>query len=433
MHNVPPFKDRGLPPSVALFASAFHPSLGGVEELCRQLAHEYRGRGWRVCVVTNRWPRGLPDFEMFEGIPVFRVAMRTPGAGIKSEVTYRLTSRFVQRQVAKILREQQTSVIHVQCAGCNAHYARRAAKALGLPMVVSLQGELSMDATRLFERSAFARQTLRAALSEADSITACSQQTLAEAETFQGTRFASEAQVIHNGIRISDFANASPFQHARRYVLAMGRHVPQKGFDVLLRAMALLWHDGLQDLDLILAGDGPERASLENLAGALGVSDRVVFAGRADRVMTAALFAGCELFVLPSRHEPFGIVNLEAMACGKAVVATRTGGVPEIVRHGDTGWLVSPEDPAALAQGIAHVLRERDLRLTLAINGRKLAQRHDWAKIGDAYETVYRTVLEKRTRTDNPAPMTVDSAKAMAAGKAIVATGPARTADPLMQ
>jgi len=397
--------------NIALFASAFHPSLGGVEELCRQLAHEFQRREWRVCVLTNRWPRSLPAVETFEGIPVFRVPMRAPGSGLKSEVTFRLTARCVERQVAQILRQQQSGIIHVQCVGSNAYYARRAAKTLGLPLVVSLQGELSMDATGLFERSAFARETMRAALREADMITACSGQTLAEAEEFFGRPFGAGARVVRNGIRVLDFANVSPFRHARRYVLAIGRHVPQKGFDVLLHAMALLWRDGQETLDLILAGDGPERAALERLAGELGVRDRVVFIGRADRATTAALFAGCEMFVLPSRHEPFGIVNLEAMACGKPVVATRTGGVPEIVKHGVTGWLVPPENPAALAAGLAHLLRNGDLRRTMATHGRELAEEHDWTHLGDVYGAIYRVVLEKHAGAATPDPIKTDPAE----------------------
>lgn len=380
--------------NIAIFASAFQPSLGGVEELCRQLAHEYLRRGWNVCVLTNRWPRSLPAVESVEGIPVFRVPMRAPGAGIKSELTFRLTARFVEREVARFLLKRQVEVIHVQCVGCNAHYARRAARTLGLPLVVSLQGELSMDATRLFERSAFARQTMFGALSDADFITACSEQTLAEAEQFLGKEFAVGAQVVRNGIRTADFANVSAYRHARRYAFAIGRHVPQKGFDVLLQAMALLWRDGKCDVDLILAGDGPENSALKEQARNLGVSDRVVFAGRSDRATTAALFAGCELFVLPSRHEPFGIVNLEAMASGKPVVATRTGGVPEIVVHGVTGWLVPPEDPCSLAAGIAHVLGDEALRRTLAQQGKELATEHDWTKLADAYEAIYCRVLQ---------------------------------------
>ena len=388
-------EDRNAAPNVAIFASAFHPSLGGVEELCRQLAHEYQHRGWNVCVLSNRWPRSLPAFERFEGIPVYRLPFRTPGAGLKSEFTFRLTSRLVEKQVGEILRRQGANLVHIQCVGCNAHYARRVAEALELPLVVSLQGELTMDATHLFERCAFARETMRKTLLASDFITACSEQTLDEAKHFLGTPFAAPSRVIHNGIRLADFTGAPAVLPDRRYVLGIGRHVPQKGFDVLIRAMALLWGEGQQDLDLILAGDGPERIALEKLATELGIRDRVIFPGRADRATAGVLFAGCELFVLPSRHEPFGIVNLEAMACGRPVVATRTGGVPEIVQHGITGWLVSPDSPTALAHGMAHLLNNDGLAETLASNGRRLAALYDWSKIGDEYGSVYQSVIHR--------------------------------------
>ena len=345
-------------------------------------------------MVTNRWPRDLPTSESFEGIPVFRVPLRTPGAGLKSELTFRLTSRLLERKVATILREERTNLVHVQCVGPNAYYARLAAKRLRLPLVVSLQGELSMDATHLFERSGFARQTLRVALKEADFITACSQQTLAESEIFSGSPFRVESKVIHNGIRCSDFADVPPYHHTRPYVLALGRHVPQKGFDVLLRAMKLLWQDGRREMDLLLAGEGPESAFLKRLACELGISDRVVFPGRADRLMTAALFAGCEVFISPSRNEPFGIVNLEAMASGKPVIATRVGGVPEFIFHGETGWLVAPDDPRALAEAIDHVIQNVPLREQLTRNGKELALKHDWSGIADCYFSAYSTALK---------------------------------------
>ena len=76
--------------NIALFASAFHPHIGGVEELVRQLAHAYHREGHGAIVVTNRWPPGLPEFEEYEGIPVYRLAMRTPGGSLRERAKYQL-------------------------------------------------------------------------------------------------------------------------------------------------------------------------------------------------------------------------------------------------------------------------------------------------------------------------------------------------------
>jgi glycosyltransferase involved in cell wall biosynthesis len=162
--------------------------------------------------------------------------------------------------------------------------------------------------------------------------------------------------------------------------------VKQKGFDVLLRAWVMAGELGL---DLLIAGDGMERANLEQLAMELGIGTRVKFIGRSDRKKTAALFKGCEFFVLPSRHEPFGIVNLEAMAAGKAVIATRVGGVPEVVADGESGLLVPPNDVEQLGNAIARLCADSNLRVALGEAAAARAVDFDWAAITARYVDIY--------------------------------------------
>jgi glycosyltransferase involved in cell wall biosynthesis len=150
-------------------------------------------------------------------------------------------------------------------------------------------------------------------------------------------------------------------------------------------------HRGLAGHDLLLAGDGPERDALGRLAHALGLAGRVHFLGATGRATTARLFAGCSFFVLPSRMEPLGIVNLEAMASGKAVLAARVGGVPEIVEDGKTGLLVESGDAEALACGILRLAADVPLRARLGAEGRKAAERFNWPSIAAAYARVYRS------------------------------------------
>lgn len=356
--------------------------------MCRQLALEYQRRGHGVLVATNRWPRSLPEHEVINGVSVHRLPFRSPDAGLKSAITYHLSRRRIHGDLASLLKESKTDVIHVQCVGVNGHYASVAAKQLSLPLVVTLQGELTMDATRLFERSEFARETLRRCLTEADAITACSGRTLEEAEAWFGKPFGARGSVIYNGIAIDD-AKAERYVHPRPYVLAIGRHVPQKGFDVLLRAFARLVNEPGFDHDLILAGDGTEHGVLKRLAGSLAIGSKVKFTGRVDHATAMKLFAGCSFFVLPSRHEPFGIVNLEAMAAGKAVIATRVGGVPEIVSDGVNGLLVPPEDPEALADSIRRLAGDAELRGRLGTAGKEQSRNFSWPAIADQYQAVY--------------------------------------------
>jgi len=376
--------------NVALFASAFYPSLGGVEELVRQLAHQQQEAGDRPLIVTNRWPKDLPESETYQGLPLRRYVFRVPERTWKQRGGALLFGPGTLRRVCAELIASGTQLLHVQCVSSNAFYALQAKRRLKLPLVVTLQGELTMDANRVFQRSAFARSLMCSALEQADYITACSAQTLAEAEQFFGKPFGDRAQVVYNGIRLNDFREVAPYAHPRPYILGIGRHVPQKGFDVLLRAFAQQVRAGEQTHDLLLAGDGAERSNLEQLTGELGISERVRFVGRVERAEAVRLFVGCSFFVLPSRHEPMGIVNLEAMAAGKAVVASQVGGVPELVEAERTGLLVPGEEVDALAEALQRLTGDADLRVRLGAAGQERARRFDWPEIARQYKEIYR-------------------------------------------
>ena len=194
--------------NIALFASAFFPSLGGVEELCRQLALELMRQGHHVIVLTNRWPRDLPPAETIDGIPVYRLPFRLPEGSAKAAVNYHLTHYRITQRMLLILHENKINLLHVQCVSSNAHYAMIARQRLGLPLVVTLQGELTMDANQIFQKSAQARDILRKALDNANVITGCSGKTLRDGEEFYGKPFGDRGRVIFNGVNLADFAAA---------------------------------------------------------------------------------------------------------------------------------------------------------------------------------------------------------------------------------
>ena len=381
---------------IALFPSAFYPNLGGVEELTRQLAHALTRRAHQISIVTQRWPRDLPAHEEFEGLRLHRVAFaRAPqGFGLrdlKARARWNTRRREAQRQTARIVAESGAELIHIQCAGPNAYYALGAARELKLPLILSAQGELTMDATGLYRQASWMRAVLREILAEATHVTACSRDALNDVETFAADiALAGRSRVIYNGIALRDFAQTlEAHRHARPYVFAMGRFVRQKGFDVLIEA----WKRAeLGELDLIIAGEGPEREALHEQARAV---QNVHFWGRADRADVVRLLRGCAWFVLPSRIEPQGIVNLEAMAAGRAIVAARTGGVPEIVLDGQTGVLVPPGDAAALARALQEMASAPHRRAALGAAGLQRAQQFDWDVLAAQYEEIYREASGK--------------------------------------
>jgi glycosyltransferase involved in cell wall biosynthesis len=150
-------------------------------------------------------------------------------------------------------------------------------------------------------------------------------------------------------------------------VLTLARLDKQKGLHYLLEAAALI-----PEAMFVLAGEGPERPALEAQTRALGLNHRVVFLGYRDDV--GDLLASCDLFVLPSLFEGLPLSVLEAMAAGKPVVATAIGGTDEAIVHGETGLLVHPADPVALARAIRTAVSDPVLSQRLGAAGRARAQ-----------------------------------------------------------
>ena len=379
--------------NIAIFASAFYPHFGGVEEACRHLALEYQRRGHGAHIITTRHPQDLPAQETVEGVDVWRFPFEMPRARPAGMVRFVRQFPFDLSALTRLLRTLQTDIIHVQCVGPNGFYALWAARATGLPLVVTTQGERTMDAGRLYQKSVAANWTLRRLLRRADCVTACSRQTLDDAKEFAGFPLDAKSRPVYNGIALEEFDGAPPYAHPRPFILGIGRVVPQKGFDLLIDAYARLQQRLPDAPDLVIAGDGPERPRLQAQADALGLNSRIHLIGRADRPLAVSLFRGCTAFVLPSRQEPQGIVSLEAMACAKPVVAARVGGVPEIVLDGETGLLFPGGDAGALADSLQSLLSDPERAEALGRKGRARAEDHfTWGRIADQYFEIYRQV-----------------------------------------
>ena len=171
---------------------------------------------------------------------------------------------------------------------------------------------------------------------------------------------------------------------------AMGRFVGKKGFDVFLEALTVLRSSGTV-FRAILAGDGPERTVLEQLMARRGLQHVLAFPGWVED--KPAFFAGIDIFCVPSHHEPFGIVVIEAMAQGVPVVATASEGPSEILRDGVDGVLAPRADAARLAQAIAGLIAEPDRAARLATNAYQRArQEFDFPRVAERIELALRRV-----------------------------------------
>jgi glycosyltransferase involved in cell wall biosynthesis len=175
-----------------------------------------------------------------------------------------------------------------------------------------------------------------------------------------------------------------------------GRLVPEKGVEVLLRAFARVV-TYLPEAQLLMVGDGPERLRLERVAAELQVASRITWTGQLPRAESQRLLVPAWLQVVPSLWaEPFGLVAAEAMMRGTAVIASQTGGLGEIVQHGDTGLHVPPGDVEALARAVRRLLEDRDLAERMGRAGRAVAlARYSESAAIDKIEQLYHYIRLK--------------------------------------
>ena len=217
-----------------------------------------------------------------------------------------------------------------------------------------------------------------------------------------------------------------------RVILQLGRIVRRKGVDTVIEALGRLRHVYQEPARLLIVG-GPDRvatryrdqelARLMDLAETLGVEDQVTFVGRRDRAELADYYAAADIFVSTPWYEPFGITPLEAMACGTPVIGSNVGGIKYSVRDGETGFLVPPRDPDALADRLARLLGDRRLLQSFGANGLARVRRaFTWRHVASALSDVYDDVLRERRlriatavgaspRASRPVPQPVGTAR----------------------
>lgn len=196
---------------------------------------------------------------------------------------------------------------------------------------------------------------------------------------FSGCNDPTRFKVIHCGIELKKYRYHPPREQVKT-IFCAARLSPEKGLEFLIHALKLLLNQG-HGLRLRLAGDGPKRKELEQLADELELSERVQFLGFLGEDEIIRELRDCDLFVLPSFVEGLPVSAMEAMAMGVPVIATNIAGTGELVENGRTGLLVRPSDSQALADSIATMVADYDLRLRMAQLGReRVVDQFDVAK-----------------------------------------------------
>lgn len=223
----------------------------------------------------------------------------------------------------------------------------------------------------------------------------------------------SKLVIIPPGVDVSHFYPI-PSDEAKLYVglkpddrmvLFVGRIEPLKGVDTLIQAMSCVQLNEERPVHLAIIGGDPaaspqemsaEMARLQKLCDDLAVGQTVVFLGKRDQDKLPYYYSAAELLVMPSHYESFGMVALEAMACGTPVIASEVGGLAYLVRDGETGFTIPDQEPEALCEKISWLLRDHDLHATMSQHAVEYAQDYAWEKIARQIVEIYKNLLPEK-------------------------------------
>lgn len=372
--------------NILLLVNDYLPSIGGAQNVVQNLAQQLKARGHNVCIVVNKSPKTLPKAEVIDGIEVVRIRMGLPRKSLRSYFGFLKQFPVALFVLYKIFKKRKIDIVNVHFVSTgNGLYASIFKMLFKFPLIVSVHGT---DVEQLPAQSFIHRWVAKICLNKADIITGCSQHMIEAVRKL--TAIADQKYfIIRNGINLSEFSDKSVYQHPTPYIFSIGRFVYKKGFDILIDAFHAFSLE-VKDVELIIAGDGEQKEEMEKSIVALKLESKVHLIGYADRATAVQLFNGCDFFVLPSREEALGIVNLEAMAACKAIVATRVGGVPEIIEDQMNGLLVEAENSQALCEAMLILSKSAQMKEDMGRRGASLVEKtFNWNTVADQYLQAY--------------------------------------------
>ncbi len=374
---------------------------GGQNVHVAALAAALADRGVEVLVYTRRDDAALPErVSPHDGVTVVHVDAGPPVPLPKDELLPHMDA--FGDELRDDWAAELPDLVH-------AHFwmsglaSLRAGRHLGIPVVQTFHALGVVKRRHQGARDTSPPRRLRlekTLVRRADRIVAtCSD------EVFELVRLGADRHrisVVPCGVDLATFSPDGPVERRRpglRRLVSVGRLVERKGVDDAIAALPMI-----PGAELVVAG-GPEHAALDRdpearrlrrLAEDLGVADRVDFRGRVGRVELPALLRSADAVVCVPWYEPFGIVPLEAMACGVPVIASAVGGMIDTVVHGATGVHVPPRRPELLAAAASSLLRDADLRRSLGQEGVARARaRYCWERVAEATHHVYSVLVEQ--------------------------------------
>ena len=379
---------------IVMLSWEFPPAvIGGLGQHVWQLSRQLAKAGHDVSVVTPH-SLGAPETETVEGIKVYRAK--------EVDVSYDDFHLFVAQTNMNLVERVRNISSHKKVTIIHAHdwlvgFAARALQnSMKLPIVSTIhaleEGRSNLESPMQIQTAKWEELLIQ----HSDVLIVCSMYMKKVVEK----RISGEKKVyiIPNGADLSDeesssvqdFINRRSFSHL---VLFLGRMVPEKGITTLIDAAKKI-HETYPECLFILAGKGPYLSDYKALVRKEGLEKHMLFIGYVNEREKATLLKRCDMLVVPSNYEPFGIVAIEGMAAGKPVIAARTGGLSSIINDGETGFLFEPENVSNLSEKISTLIEDPTLCEKLGEKASyEVKQKYNWEDVRDQTEAVYETTV----------------------------------------
>jgi D-inositol-3-phosphate glycosyltransferase len=418
--------DRGAQRRIAVIAMHASPTAslgqsanGGMNVYVREVCNAFSDRGIATDVFTRKQSPddpavevlaplsrvvylpagiGLDKYSLYNEVPWFAAKVREFASADNVSYDLLYSHYWLSGEVACLLRpELSTAWAHIaHTLGLVKNRTLATGALPEPPLRIHVEGEIAQQADLLIASTADEANEL-VSLYHADP---------------------AHISVVEPGVDLTTFQPIARSEARRkigygpgRLLLFVGRLERLKGVEVAIRALALLRDRQPDELRLLVLGedsrdvDESEKERLKAVASSLGVRDRVDFVGSVAHDELPFFYSAADVCVMPSYSESFGLVALEAQACGLPVVGSTVSGLRSVVRDGSSGYLLDTHDPAVYAERIGRLLAEPELAEQMGRHGRELAQKFSWTRTADRLEDLFEDAIEKtqvRVQTNAP-------------------------------
>jgi N-acetyl-alpha-D-glucosaminyl L-malate synthase BshA len=367
-----------------------YPTFGGSGVVATELGKALADKGHEIHFITYSQPVRLDFFS--QNISYHEVSVSNYPLFEYAPYESALTSKLVD-----VVRYEKLDILHVHYAIPHASVAWLAKQILAshgiqIPIVTTLHGT---DITLVGKDMSF-EPVVTFAINHSDGVTAVSESL--RQDTYSNFKIDKEIEVIYNFIDLKRFSKKAK-DHFRKAIAPFGEKlvVHTSNFRKVKRVedVVHVFHQVQQTVPskLLLIGDGPERPAIEKLCRDLGCCDNVRFLGKQE--MIEEILSVCDLFIMPSESESFGLAALEAMACQVPVISSNAGGMPELNIHGVTGFLSNVGDVDDMAKHATALLTNPEMLSQFRKNALEQASQFDIHKIMPQYERFYMKVIDE--------------------------------------